>query len=37
MTLADDNEIAFQRSLNFVEQTKPLPVSDEEEGKEAQQ
>ena len=36
-TLADDNEIAFQRSLNFVEQTKPLPVSDEEEGKEAQQ
>lgn len=32
-TLADDNEIAFQRTLNFVEQTKPAPVA--EEGKEA--
>ena len=31
-TLADDNEVAFQRTLNFVEQTKPAPVV--EEGKE---
>ena len=29
-TLADDNEIAFQRAVNFVEQTKPAPVVDEE-------
>lgn len=34
-TLADDNEMAYQRAVNFVEATKPLPVSDEE-GKEAQ-
>ena len=33
-TLADDNEIAFQRAVNFVEQTKPLPQPNEEEGKE---
>lgn len=31
-TLADDNEIAFQRTLNFVEHTKPVPIA--EEGKE---
>ena len=31
-TLADDNEIAFQRTLNFVEQTKPMPVEKEGEG-----
>lgn len=31
-TLADENEVAFQRTLNFVEQTKPMPV--EEENKE---
>ncbi|MBR5638778.1 MAG: hypothetical protein IKW83_03335 [Muribaculaceae bacterium] len=31
-TLANENEIAFERTLNFVEQTKPMPV--EEEGKE---
>lgn len=31
-TLADDNEVAFQRTLNFVEQTKPAPIV--EEGKE---
>ena len=31
-TLADDNEVAFQRTLNFVEQTKPAPVV--EDGKE---
>ncbi len=37
-TLADDNEIAFQRSVNFVEQTKPVPVIDEENaGKEGKQ
>lgn len=30
-TIADDNEIAFQRALNFVEQTKPVPISEEEE------
>ena len=29
-TLADDNEIAYQRAVNFVEQTKPLPVIDDE-------
>lgn len=28
-TLADDNEIAFQRTLNFVEQTKPVPAEEE--------
>jgi len=33
-TLADDNEIAFQRAVNFVEQTKPLPQPNEEDGKE---
>lgn len=34
-TLADDNEVAFQRTLNFVEQTKPAPVAEEskEDGK----
>ena len=31
-TLADDNEIAFQRTLNFVEQTKPAPVENQGEG-----
>lgn len=36
-TLADDNEIAFQRAVNFVEQTKPLPQPNEEEGKEDSQ
>ena len=38
-TLADDNEIAFQRALNFVEQTKPAPVNEanEETGKEEEQ
>ncbi len=37
-TLADDNEIAFQRALNFVEQTKPAPVEpDEDKGKEKEQ
>lgn len=36
-TLADDNEIAFQRAVNFVEQTKPVVVEQEEqERKEAQ-
>ncbi len=34
-TLADDNEIAYQRAVNFVEQTKPVPVVDENQGKEA--
>jgi len=29
-TIANDNEMSFQRVLNFVEQTKPLPVSEEE-------
>ena len=33
-TLADDNEIAYQRALNFVEQTKPIVKLDEETGKE---
>ncbi len=28
-TLANDNEIAFQRTLNFVEQTKPVPAEEE--------
>ena len=32
-TLADDNEIAFQRAVNFVEQTKPAPVVDEEQAR----
>lgn len=36
-TLADDNEISFQRAINFVEQTRPMPVSDENQGKEAEQ
>lgn len=36
-TLADDNEIAYRRAVNFVEQTKPLPPSEDEAGKEAQQ
>lgn len=37
-TLADDNEIAYQRAVNFVEQTKPLPVIDDEKaGKEDEQ
>jgi hypothetical protein len=35
-TLADDNETAFKRSLDFVEQTKPIPVINEE-GKEEEQ
>lgn len=30
-TLADDNELALRRSLNFVEDTKPVPVSVEGE------
>jgi len=34
-TLADDNEIAFQRAINFVEQTKPAPEPDDNQGKEA--
>ncbi len=29
-TLADDNEIAFQRTLNFVEHTKPAPVAEDD-------
>ena len=34
-TLADDNELSFQRAVNFVEQTKPVPIIDDEtEGKE---
>ena len=33
-TLADDNELSFQRAVNFVEQTKPVPMTDETEGKE---
>ncbi len=33
-TLADDNEISFQRALNFVELTKPKPELDENKGKE---
>lgn len=28
-TLADDNEVAFQRTLNFVEHTKPAPVAED--------
>lgn len=32
--LADDNELSFQRAVNFVEQTKPVPMTDETEGKE---
>ncbi len=40
-TLADDNEIAFQRALNFVEQTKPVEDAatddNDQEGKEAAQ
>lgn len=35
-TLADDNEIAYQRAVNFVEATKPVPQVDET-GKEAAQ
>ncbi|MBQ4006242.1 MAG: cell wall anchor protein [Muribaculaceae bacterium] len=35
-TLADDNEIAYQRAVNFVEATKPVPQVDET-GKEAEQ
>lgn len=31
-TLADDNEIAFQRSLNFVEHTKPVITDQESDG-----
>ena len=31
-TLADDNEIAFQRALNFVEQTKPVITTQESDG-----
>lgn len=31
-TLADDNEIAFQRAVNFVEQTKPIAIDQEAEG-----
>lgn len=30
-TLANENEIAFQRTLNFVEQTKPVPVNDDDD------
>ncbi len=30
-TLANENEIAFQRTLNFVEQTKPMPVENEDD------
>jgi len=33
-TLADDNEIAYQRALNFVEQTKPIVATTDEQGKE---
>lgn len=29
-TLADDNEIAFQRAINFVEQTKPVAIPEPE-------
>ena len=35
-TLADDNEIAYQRAVNFVKATKPVPQVDET-GKEAEQ
>lgn len=28
-TLAEDNEVAFQRTLNFVEHTKPAPVAED--------
>ena len=28
-TLANENEVAFQRTLNFVEQTKPLPAEED--------
>ena len=35
--LADDNEIAFQRAVNFVEQTRPITVNEENEGKEVEQ
>lgn len=31
-TLANENEISFQRTLNFVEQTKPVPDTEEEKG-----
>lgn len=31
-TLADDNEISFQRAKNFVEQTKPVVTAEENEG-----
>lgn len=30
-TIANDNEVAFQRALNFVEQTKPAPIPEEDE------
>lgn len=32
-TLANENEIAFQRTLNFVERTKPVPVEEDGENK----
>lgn len=30
-TLADDNEIAYQRAINFVEQTKPVLIDNDEQ------